>query len=152
MLKNVNISSKKTSILENLVGNWNLERLYDNGSKVIGTAHFTKHSATRFEYSEKGVMTLADGKKMTCARRYIYKPIADGFEVYFFENPTKLFQKIVLKKTNEVLCAEATHFCVKDMYSSSYKFFDDTYFEITHVVNGQKKDYTSKGLFKKIKI
>ncbi len=152
MFKTTNKRTGNSSILENLVGNWNLERFYDNGAKVLGTANFTKIKANEFEYSETGVMILADGKEMMCTRKYIYKPSLSGFEVYFFENPEKLFQKINLtKEKNGSLSAKATHFCVKDVYASSYKFFSDRHFEITHVVCGPKKEYTSKGIFKKNK-
>jgi hypothetical protein len=150
MLKTTNKKTKNSSILEDLIGDWNLERFYDNGAKVLGTANFKKIKANEFEYSETGVMILADGKKMMCTRKYIYKPSLAGFEVYFFENPKKLFQKITLtKEKNGSLGAKATHYCSKDVYSSSYKFLNNKHFEITHVVNGPKKKYTSKGVFKK---
>ena len=151
MPKNTIKNSENSTILEDLVGDWNLERFYDNGAKVLGKANFTKTNANVFEYSEKGVMILADGKEMMCARKYIYKPSPTGFEVYFFENPKELFQNIILtKEKNGNLSAKATHFCAKDVYASSYKFFSDRHFEITHVVCGPKKEYTSKGVFKKI--
>ena len=49
----------------------------------------------------------------------------------------------------EVLVQKLPIFCVKDVYASSYKFLNDGHFEITHVVCGPKKEYTSKGVFKK---
>lgn len=151
MPKNTNKNSENFPILEDLVGDWNLERFYNNGVKVLGKANFTKTNANEFKYSEKGMMILADGKEMMCARKYIYKPSPTGFEVYFFENPKELFQNVILKKEkNGSLSAKATHFCVKDVYASSYKFLNDGHFEITHVVCGPKKEYTSKGVFKKI--
>ena len=70
--------------------------------------------------------------------------------VYFFETPTKLFQNIVLNNENGTLRAHATHFCAQDVYASSYAFFPDGHFEITHVVRGPKKTYTSKTIFRKI--
>lgn len=145
-------SRKKTNsfILDDLVGLWHLERCYDNGTKVVGTADFIKKNNRKFEYSEKGVMTLSDGKKLQSNRKYIYKPTANGFEIYFYETPSKLFQTIVLKDKSGIWSAQATHFCALDVYASSYDFFPDGHFEITHVVRGPKKTYTSKTVFDKI--
>lgn len=147
-----NPSKKKTnsSILNELTGQWHFERIYDNESKVIGSAIILKKNQAEFEYSEEGVLTLSDGKSLACSRKYIYKPIPDGFAIYFFETPTKLFQNIVLNNENGTLCAQATHFCAQDVYASSYALFPDGHFEITHVVRGPKKNYTSKTIFKKI--
>jgi hypothetical protein len=147
-----NTTTKKTnsSVLNDLTGQWHLERTYDNGSKVIGTADFIKKNTSEFEYSEEGVMTLSDGKKLQSNRKYIYKPSPDGFAVYFFETPTKLFQNIVLNNENGTLRAQATHFCAQDVYASSYAFYPNGHFEIIHVVRGPKKTYTSKAVFKKI--
>ena len=94
-----------------------LERFYNNGVKVLGKANFTKTNANEFKYSEKGIMILADGKEMMCARKYIYKPSPTGFEVYFFENPKELFQNVILKKEkNGSLSAKATHFCLLNLF------------------------------------
>jgi hypothetical protein len=149
-----NTTKKKTnsSFLNDLSGQWYLERTYDNGSKVIGTANVVKKTNSEYEYSEEGVMTLSDGKSLVCSRKYIYKPIPNGFAIYFFETPSKLFQNVVLKNNNGTLCAQATHFCVNDIYASSYSFFPDGHFEITHVVRGPKKTYTSKAIFSKNKV
>ena len=48
-----------------------------------------------------------------------------------------------------MLYGEATHFCVKDIYASSYKFITNKQFEINHVVRGPKKSYTSKAVYLK---
>lgn len=147
-----NTTSKKinSSILNDLTGQWHLERIYDNGSKVIGTADFIKRNKLEFEYSEEGIMTLSDGKNLVCTRKYIYKPSPEGFAVYFFETPSELFHNIVLNNENGILRAQATHFCVQDVYASSYAFYPDGHFEINHVVRGPKKTYTSKTIFRKI--
>ena len=101
MPKNTNKNSENFPILEDLVGDWNLERFYNNGVKVLGKANFTKTNANEFKYSEKGMMILADGKEMMCTRKYIYKPSPTGFKVYFFENPQKSLK--IFKKYSEIL-------------------------------------------------
>ena len=136
-------------LLERLVGRWHLKRTYDNGSILIGTALITKKSELKFDYHEQGVITLNNGKQLQSSRKYIYKPSSSGFDIYFYENPDELFQNIVLKDKNGTLYAEATHFCVKDVYASSYKFITNQQFEINHVVRGPKKSYASKALYLK---
>jgi hypothetical protein len=46
MLENENKTIENFSLLEDLIGDWNLERFYDNGTKVIGIANFKKINNT----------------------------------------------------------------------------------------------------------
>jgi hypothetical protein len=77
-------------------------------------------------------------------RDYIYRLEGDELNIYFPEQPLRLFQQITLSRQQDTgyLHANAYHRCSADDYRSSYCFKSEKDFTIVHRVTGPRKDYT----------
>lgn len=137
------------AVFDGLEGTWDLVRTIEKQATMIGIAVFTPQHATMLKYREDGRIRLAGGKELDAHREYRFERAADGFAVYFEEEPLRLFHRIRIVRDTDALAGSATHLCTPDTYDSSYRFLVDGSFTIRHTVRGPRKDYVSTTAFKR---
>jgi hypothetical protein len=108
---------------------------------MTGKAVFIGRGGGRFDYAEHGELTLADGHRLDAERRYLFEEAADGFTVWFPEAPPRLFHRIVLRSTGQILVGIGRHLCGDGRYDSRYAFHVDDSFSLQHAVAGPRKAY-----------
>ncbi len=141
---------RKWSDLSDFIGTWEFDREFDNGSKGTGIAVFVEQDSNMLEYIENGALILKDGQTLKSSIRYYYKIQPKEILVYFFENPSRLFQRVEFEDMGKEIAGRATHYCGNDIYCSEYKFLENDTFQIIHKVHGPRKSYTSKTRFRRV--
>lgn len=137
------------AVFDGLEGTWDLVRTIEDQATMTGVAVFTPQLGTMLKYREEGRIRLADGKEFDAHREYRFERSAHGFEVYFEEEPLRLFHRIGLAFNAGALVGSAAHLCAPDIYTSSYRFLVDGSFTIRHTVRGPRKSYVSATVFKR---
>lgn len=138
-------------IFQQLKGVWRLERFISPGGHMSGEATFAPISDIEYHYTEQGILTLDHGDVIEDVKRsYIYKVKNETIQIYYNDGPDQgeLFQVLVFYNSNE---AQAEHLCGADLYKSEYSFDFPSSFQITHHVNGPKKNYVSNTVFNREK-
>ncbi len=140
MWKGRGISDINNSMLDLnfFIGNWRFKRTISNPEIVVmGQAVFDQDGYMR----ETGNYRLCDLNQ-------------DCYQSYFYQIDQNNFY--ILKSNKEILHIfdlldfpnfHHTHQCGKDYYSCDFKVISDALFEISYIVKGPKKDYTSKTLY-----
>lgn len=136
-------------VFARLAGAWSLTRTIDNGVTMSGRATFTPHDHSSLAYHERGTLILPGGQSFDAERRYKFRTSPGGFAVFFAETPERLFHKIVLTRTGNLLHGDATHPCRADSYHSTYDFLPDGSFTVRHDVSGHTKSYRSHTIFRR---
>ena len=132
-----------SEVTEKLIGSWSFNRLIEGQATMQGIATFTPLDERRLAYREQGHLKLLNGAELEAEREYIFSNSDGGFEVFFKENPRRLFHEISLSASvGGALSGSAGHLCNLDNYQSSYTFLADGRFVVRHVVSGPRKDYT----------
>ncbi|QPF92636.1 DUF6314 family protein [Bradyrhizobium commune] len=130
-------------VMTRFVGSWSFDRVIEGQATMRGIAVFTPLDTERLVYREQGDLTLANGTALQAEREYIFASRDGGFEVFFKENPPRLFHVISLSASlRGEPSGSAGHLCNRDYYQSTYSFLADGRFVIRHVVSGPRKDYT----------
>ena len=130
-------------VTEKLIGSWSFNRVIEGQATMQGIATFTPLDQRRLAYRERGHLKLSNGTELEAEREYIFNNSNGGFEVFFKENPPRLFHEISLSASvGGALSGSAGHLCNLDNYQSSYTFLADGRFVVRHVVSGPRKDYT----------
>lgn len=130
-------------VVTRLAGSWSFDRVIEAQGSMQGIATFTPLDAESLAYREKGRLRLLNGTELEAEREYVFRERSRGFEVFFNENPPRLFHAISLSAADDgTLSGSAGHLCNLDQYRSTYTFSADGRFVIRHVVSGPRKDYT----------
>lgn len=130
-----------SGLLRWLAGSWAQRRSVDNGASMVGTATFLGRTDGRFDYIERGRLTLAGGRTLDAEHRYLFEQTDDGFAVWFAEAPPRLFHRVALHRRGTGLVGGGTHVCGGDCYDTGYEFRGGGSFLVTHVVHGPRKHY-----------
>jgi hypothetical protein len=109
---------------------------------MLGKATLVERTDVRFDYCERGRLTIANGQILDAERCYVFAEDDRGFSVWFAENPLRLFHQIALYRRGEALEGTAVHLCGDDRYDSRYEFRTDGSFIVAHAVRGPRKTYT----------
>jgi hypothetical protein len=125
-----------------LIGTWTFERTVSNYGTATGVAVFEPIDGEWLAYHEDAEVLLLDGKEMKAKREYLIGGRPDGFNVFFKENPPRLFQQVALKPSEGRMQSSSQHQCRLDLYSSDYEFHPDGRLVIRHTAKGPQKDYT----------
>ena len=132
-----------SEVTKKLIGSWSFDRLIEGQATMQGIATFTPLDEGSLAYREQGRLKLLDGTELAAEREYIFSNSNGGFEVFFKENPPRLFHEISLSASpGGELSGSAGHLCNLDNYQSTYTFLADGRFVVRHVVSGPRKDYT----------
>lgn len=143
--------SDTSEITKKLAGTWSFDRVIDGQGTMQGIATFSPLDQERLAYREQGKLKLLNGAELHAEREYIFGKSDSGFEVYFKENPPRLFHEISLvSRVGGGHTGDASHLCNLDNYRSSYAFLPDDTFVIRHVVSGPLKDYTMTTTYSRI--
>jgi hypothetical protein len=129
-------------VFRRLIGSWTFERTVAGYGTMAGVAVFADADDGWVGYRETGELRLDDGRTLQAQREYVFRPTPDGFDVYFKEDPIRLFQQVILRRADANLCGTGEHQCSADLYTSTYEFRSDGAFVIRHVARGPHKDYT----------
>jgi hypothetical protein len=141
-------------VMARLAGAWSFNRIIEGqGSmqaSMQGIATFAPLDAASLAYREQGRLRLLNGTELEAEREYIFRGSDRGFDVFFKEDPPRLFHTISLAASDRGdLDGSAAHLCNLDHYQSTYTFTADGGFVIRHVVSGPRKDYTMITTFKR---
>lgn len=132
-----------SEVMTKLIGSWSFDRLIEVQGTMQGLAIFTPLNAERLAYREQGTLKLSNGTALQAEREYIFSKSDRGFQVFFKENPPRLFHDISLSASaGGALSGNAVHLCNLDHYQSTYTFLADGRFVIRHEVTGPRKHYT----------
>lgn len=131
-----------SQVMTRLAGTWSFNRVIEGQGHMQGLATFTPLDGERLAYREQGRLRLLNGSELEAEREYLFCARDRGFDVYFKENPPRLFHTISLSATaGRALSGSADHLCNLDNYQSTYTFLPDGRLVIRHVVSGPRKDY-----------
>lgn len=131
-----------SDMMEKLTGAWSFSRVIESQATMQGVATFTPVDKGRLAYREQGNLELANGTIVQAEREYIFGGSDGGFQVFFKEDPPRLFHEISLSASSGgELSGSAGHLCNRDDYQSAYIFMPDGTFVVRHVVSGPRKDY-----------
>lgn len=126
-----------------LTGSWSFNRVVEGQGTMQGIAIFTALDEGSLAYREQGRLKLLNGTELQAERAYIFSKSEQGFEVFFKENPPRLFHEISLSASvGGALSGSAGHSCNLDDYRSTYTFLANGRFAVRHVVSGPRKHYT----------
>lgn len=132
-----------------LLGEWAFEREISGRGPMNGMAAITWVEGKRALYRESGELILKDGQRLQSHQSYFYDQTEDGFEVRFYDTG-KLFHQLTFEPTpNGDWRATASHNCAADRYDSQYLFQSNGTFEVSHNVEGPRKDYTIRTTYRK---
>lgn len=132
-----------SQVAKKLIGSWSFDRVIEGQATMQGIATFTPLDKVRLAYREQGCLKLANGTMVQAEREYVFSISGGGFNVFFKEDPPRLFHEISLSASpGGELSGHARHLCKHDEYRSAYLFLPDGAFVIRHVVRGPRKDYT----------
>jgi Family of unknown function (DUF6314) len=140
-----------SEVMNKLAGTWSLDRVIEGQGTMRGIATFTRLDRDRLAYREQGNLKLSNGTELQAEREYVFGKRDGGFEVFFKEDPPRLFHAIALTtRVGGGLCGDAGHLCSLDDYRSTYTFLPDGRFVIRHVVSGPRKAYTMTTTYARI--
>jgi Family of unknown function (DUF6314) len=140
-----------SGVTKKLAGSWSFDRVIEGQATMRGIATFTALERDSLAYREQGELRLLNGTELRAEREYIFSRSDRGFEVFFKENPPRLFHEIALaNRAGRGMSGDATHLCNLDTYRSTYMFLPDGRFVIRHVVSGPRKDYTMTTTYSRI--
>lgn len=132
-----------SQVMARLAGAWSFNRVIEGQGSMQGLATFKPLDAESLTYREEGRLRLLNGAELEAEREYVFRESEGGFDVFFMENPPRLFHTISLAASDGgALSGRAGHLCNLDHYQSTYAFRPDGGFVIRHVVSGPRKDYT----------
>lgn len=132
-----------SEVTKKLIGSWSFNRVIEGQATMQGVAILTPLGEGRLAYREQGNLKLLNGTELQAERDYIFSDSDSGFEVFFNENPPRLFHEISLSApSGGELSGSARHLCNLDDYQSTYTFLADGRFVVRHVVSGPRKNYT----------
>lgn len=132
-----------SEVAKKLAGSWSFNRIIEGQGTMQGIAIFRPLDKASLAYRERGNLKLLNGAELQAEREYIFGSSDKGFEVFFQENPPRLFHRISLSASVDgELSGGAKHLCNLDNYQSTYTFLPDGRFVVRHVVSGPRKDYT----------
>lgn len=137
------------AVFSTLEGAWTFERTIAGMAEASGTARFTRQGTDKYAYRESAQVKLANGRELQASREYFYRRHAAGFDVWFAEEPPRLFHLVRLTRDANGLRANASHLCGLDHYRSRYAFLDDGSFVVEHRVEGPAKDYLIATLYRR---
>jgi len=134
---------------QSLKGDWELNREISDGSRLEGSARFTLQSSNQFLLEETGKLTLPDGASVQAHRNWIWQFEAENkLNVFYAENPPRLYHALFLKQENSRWIATARHECAPDIYDGMY-IFRENFFEIRQTILGPKKDFKIESLYER---
>ncbi|RXT49169.1 DUF6314 family protein [Bradyrhizobium betae] len=132
-----------SEVMKKLIGSWSLDRVIEGQATMQGIAIFAPLDRGQLAYREQGYLKLANGTIMQAEREYVFTNSDEGFNVFFKEDPPRLFHEVSLSvSSGGELSGRARHLCRRDEYQSAYMFLPDGTFVVRHVASGPGKDYT----------
>ena len=140
-----------SQVMTRLAGSWSFHRVIEAQGRMQGIATFTPLDAESLVYREQGRLQLLDGTELEAERQYIFRKRERGFDVFFKEDPLRLFHAIELAASDGgALSGSASHLCNLDHYQSTYTFHPDGGFVVHHVVSGPRKDYATTTAYRRV--
>jgi hypothetical protein len=131
-----------------LCGCWNFSRTISNGSFAEGVAIFSEKGADDESlYREEGFLTTEAKTKHAFWKEYIYRLCGGQIQVFFKENPPRLFHTLRFGKERE---AQGEHLCLLDQYKATYYFENAKVFSLSYQVLGPSKNYQIYTTFTKM--
>lgn len=137
-------------LLQCLLGEWIFDREIAGQARMSGAASFVLIAPGTALYREGGELRLHSGERLHSRQSYVYAEAAEGFVVRF-EDSGDLFEEVRLEPDGKgTLVGTAQHLCADDLYVSKYVFEADGSFTVQHEVNGPRKAYTVRTVYRRL--
>ncbi|MEP5151847.1 DUF6314 family protein [Planktotalea sp.] len=126
------------------LGRWSIDRSITeahapNPARFVGSATITEGPVV-WVFAEEGTLSLAQGSTMKAERKYLWKSVGNGFDVFFADE--RFFHRFDLTAQ-----AQASHWCDPDQYDVAYDFSAWPVWSSTWNVAGPRKDYVMQSSF-----
>lgn len=127
-----------TRSVQQFLGDWLIDRgiedaLSGSSAGFTGRAVIAE-GATGWTYEERGTLVMAGGLPMQAERRYLWKPDAEGVDIFFDDG--RFFHRLELAAQ-----PRAAHWCDPDQYDVRYNLTCWPAWEACWQVRGPRKDY-----------
>jgi Family of unknown function (DUF6314) len=140
------------SVFEWLQGEWAFVREVPGHASVRGEVRIAQVDDDTARYEETALVTLAQGGTLRATQCYLHKrlpPPANGIEVRFCDTGA-LFERLeFIPLKDGALEARARYVCAADVYESAFVVRGDR-LHVEHVVEGPKKDYRVKTVYRRM--
>lgn len=123
-----------------LGGEWILTRSVSSGETLEGALEFISIDQSAFRVVEVGELRISDGNLISATRQWIWKFSDDGLQIFFDEEPLRLYHQLRPTESGGTWTAEGYHDCAPDIYSGEYRFSLNK-ITIRQDVMGPRKDY-----------
>lgn len=143
------VKDKLALFRKSLEGIWLLERTFSTGEKLTGKAVFECISDTAFLLHEEGELHLANGTRLEAKREwYWFFEAPDVLEITYDKARKEPYHLLAIRSEDGILCADAEHFCGRDVYTGHYRLAVKR-LEIRQTVKGPVKDYEVTSVYSK---
>lgn len=134
-----------------LKGEWQLERVSDDGAVFSGRAVFSACGTTALLLNESGTMLLPGGKALAASRQWLWRfHPPSGIDIHYHaERDNAVYHKLALILEGERWIAQASHLCEADTYFSRYAFIPAE-FTMDHFISGPAKALVLKARYVRV--
>lgn len=137
-------------VFNSLAGEWFLRRSISSGECLQGRATISHAGTNRLFVSEEGDLRLADGGSVPASRNWVWRFEEGSLEIFFDEEPLRLYHEVELIAEADCWRGEASHDCPPDIYRGEYLFRHDAIM-VEQTVLGPRKDYRIISEFSRIR-
>ncbi|MGI9351435.1 MAG: DUF6314 family protein [Rhizobiaceae bacterium] len=123
-----------------LIGEWSLSRAISTGEQMEGSLVFSRMDSSNLQANEVGDMRMASGNVISATRQWIWRIGDAGLQIYFDEDPPRLYHQVKPVARAGAWHGEGHHDCQPDTYVGDYLFSDNKII-IKQDVLGPNKDY-----------
>ena len=129
-----------SEFFNSLIGEWSLARTVSTGEHMDGKLVFSRMDSSNLLANEAGEVHMASGNIVSATRQWIWRLAGDGLQVYFDEEPPRLYHQLKPVLRAGAWHGEGHHDCQPDTYVGEYLFSTNKII-IKQDVMGPKKDY-----------
>lgn len=138
-----------SGFFENYEGNWQLDRIISDGSRLAGFAKVSRISENLLLFEETGNLEMQGGEVVSANRSWRWETQKNAFlNVYYDETPLRLYHALELAWFDGAWEASAEHRCGEDVYAGEYRF-EKNLIEIDQTVKGPNKDYSLGSVYQR---
>ena len=144
--------SATASVFDWLQGEWAFVREVPGHATVRGEARIVAEGDDTARYEETALVTLTHGGTLRATQCYVHRRLpqpANGIEVRFCDTGN-LFERLEFRALADgAMEARARYVCAQDVYESSFIVRAER-LHVEHVVQGPKKDYRVKTVYRRM--
>ena len=150
----MSVDSLNNEVFRFLEGRWNIDRRFEGSyeGSFAGEASFVPSPDVSWTciYSEQGELIDGEGKQFDAKQSYLYRLAGEKLEVLKKEESEwMVMHELDFQKDGSSATASHLHLCGQDHYAGTFKVDLSGGWEVTYTVNGPKKDYSIRTLYRR---